>query len=72
MNINPIISPSRKQKMNQMTHLTYTPTETIPQDYYTQDDVEASKPHSMSQNTFSEESVDEAMANYTPGEGEGQ
>ena len=72
INIDPIKSPSRKQKMNQPNLLSYTPTERTSMYNHSQNDLEASNPHNMSQNTLSEESVDEAMPDYATGEGEGQ
>jgi hypothetical protein len=68
----PLKSPTRKQKVNQTNHITYTPMENINNGFFTQNDVEASNPHNMSHNTPSDESVEEAMSIYTPGEGEGQ
>ena len=72
INIDPIKSPSRKQKTNQTNLLSYTPTENYRAHNFTQHDDEASNPPNMSQNTFSEENVDKTMSNYVPGEGEGQ
>ena len=71
INIDPIKSPSRKQKTNQTNLLSYTPTENYRANF-TQHDDEASNPTNMSQNTFSEENVNETMSNYVPGKGEGQ
>ena len=72
INIDPIKSPNRKQKTNQTNLLSYTPTENNREYNFTQHDEEASNPPNMSQNTFSEESVDETMSNYASSEGEGQ
>ena len=68
----PIKSPTRKQKTQQNSLLSYTPTESIRNYHQTQNEDEVSNLFHMSQTTFTEECEDEAMPNYASGEGEGQ
>ena len=69
----PLTSPMIKQKLNRTPFLTSTQTEGSKIfDFETYDDM-ACNPNHSSQNTFSEESVDDAMTQLdTPGVGEGQ
>ena len=67
----PIKSPIRKQKVNNIHYVSNTP-DTMANANNKYND-EACNPHHLSQHTFTEESIDEAMTpNDASGEGEGQ
>ena len=72
VSLEPIKSPTRKQKMTSTSLLSSTPTESVRDFNPTQHDNEARIPQYMSQTTFTGESEDEAMPAYANGEGEGQ